>query len=70
MRKQIVAISLPSNEVELFKPYFLLDQLELLSCRSLADAITLLARDTFCLIILNTTSSRKTHSSDRHPERL
>lgn len=56
MKKQIVAINLPNKEIELFRPYFLLDQLELFSCRSLADAITLLAHDTFCLIILDATT--------------
>ena len=53
MRKQIVAINFPKETIERFRNYFLLDQLELFSCRNLSDATTLLLRGSFCLIMLD-----------------
>ena len=53
MKKQILTINLAEERNIAFRNAFALDQLELYTCDKLNDAINRLAKDTFCLVILD-----------------
>ena len=56
MQKQILAINLTLERYEIFKKYFILDGLELLSCNDFGKALILLSKARFCLIIFDALS--------------
>ena len=56
MKNQIITVGLSHERAGLFKDYFVLDDLELLSCDDVNEGLSWLSRNTFCLIILDVSS--------------
>ena len=53
MSRQILSIGLSNDTNEVFKTYFALERLPLIACGDLNEAVVLMNKETFCLILLN-----------------
>ena len=56
MSRQILSIGITNNIQETFKQYFALEKISLISCKSIDEALVLMSKESYCLIIYDALS--------------